>query len=216
MAFNAVSRSCRTCHWCGPSARASPIVSRVISRAASDCSRTAANRPSQGAWGPPRQEVAGSLRPAAGSGQNQSVQRREALQRDLPAKRERGVLFRSISELHGSEMLGNGSKTVLDVLPIQFELRSLWYRAPLSDVDVRMFRVEMRHGHPFDRCAEIGLDMRPITSRVRRCRVETLAELRGDDQLPQPWVTALLPCEELRSYIDANGFRGEPGFLRLE
>ena len=44
-------------------------------------------------------------------------------------------------------------------------------------------------------------------------QVETLAELGGDDQLPQPWVAALLPFEKLRSDIDANGFRGEPGFL---
>ena len=150
-----------------------------------------------------------------GSGENQSVQWREVLQRHLPAKRKRGVLFRSISELHGSEMLGNGSKTVLDVLPIQFELHSLYIEASQSYVNMRMLRIEMRYSHPFDRCAEIGLDSAHYVPR-EALQIETLAEFRGDDQLPQPWVAALLPCEELRSDIDANGFRGEPGFLRLE
>ena len=137
------------------------------------------------------------------------------LQRHLPAKRKRGVQFRPISELHGSEMLGNGSKTVLDVLPIQFELRSRYIEASQSYVYMRMLRIEMRDSHPFDRGAEIGLDPAHYVSR-EALQIETLTEFRGDYQLPQPWVAALLPCEELRSYIDANCFRGEPGFLRLE
>ena len=150
-----------------------------------------------------------------GSGENQSVQWREVLQRNLPAKRKRGVLFRSISELHGSEMLGNGSKTVLDVLPIKFELRSLDIEASQSYVNMRMLRIEMCYSHPFDRRAEIGLDTAHYVSR-EALQVETLTEFRGDYKLPQAWVAALLPCEELRSYIDANRFRREPGFLRLE
>jgi hypothetical protein len=150
-----------------------------------------------------------------GSGENQSVQRREVLQRDLPAKRKRGILFRSISELDGSKMLGNGSKTVLDVLSIQFELRSLYIEASQSYVNMRMLRIEMSHGHPLDRPAEIGLDTAHYVPR-EALQIETLTEFRGDDQLPQSWVAALLPCEELRGDIDANCFRGEPGFLRLE
>ena len=150
-----------------------------------------------------------------GSGENQSVQWREVLQRNLPAKRKRGVLFRPISELHGSEMLGNRSKTVLDVVSIQFELHSLYIEASQSYMNMRMLRIEMCHSHPFDRRAEIGLHTAHYVSR-EALQVETLAEFRGDYQLPQPWVAALLPCEELRSYIDANCFRGEPGFLRLE
>jgi hypothetical protein len=112
-------------------------------------------------------------------------------------------------------MLGNGSKTVLDILPIQFELRSLCIEPSQSHVNMRMLRIEMFYGHPVDRCAEIGLDSAHYVPR-EALEIETLTEFRGDDQLPQPWVTALLPCEELRRYIDANGFRGEPGFLRLE
>jgi len=80
---------------------------------------------------------------------------------------------------------------------------------------MRMLRIEMCYGHPFDRRAEIGLDSAHYVP-CEALKIETLTEFRGDDQLPQPWVAALLPCEELRSYIDANGFRGEPGFLRLE
>ena len=112
-----------------------------------------------------------------GSGENQSVQWREVLQRDLPAKRKRGVLFRSISELHGSEMLGNGSKTVFDVLSIQFELRSLCIDAPQSYVNMRMLRIEMCYCHPIDRRAEIGLDPAHYVAR-EALQIETLTELR--------------------------------------
>jgi len=80
---------------------------------------------------------------------------------------------------------------------------------------MRMLRIEMCYGHPFDRHTEIGLDPAHYVSS-EALQIETLTEFRGDDQLPQPWVAALLPCEELRSYVDADCFRGEPGFLRLE
>ena len=133
----------------------------------------------------------------------------------MPAKRKRGVLFRSISELHGSEMLGNCSETVLDILSFQFELRALCIEASQSYVNMRMLSIEMRYSHPFDRRAEIGLDPAHYVSR-EALQIETLTEFRGDYQLPQPWVAVLLPCEELRRDIDANGFRREPGFLRLE
>jgi hypothetical protein len=131
-----------------------------------------------------------------GPGENQSVQWREVLQRNLPAKRKRGVLFRSISELHGSEMLGNGSKTVFDVLSIKFELHSLHIEASQSDMNMRMRRIEMDYSRPFDRRAEIGLDTAHYVTR-EALQIKALAEFRGDDQLPQPWVADLLPCEEL-------------------
>jgi hypothetical protein len=131
-----------------------------------------------------------------GSGQNQSVQRREVLQRNLPAKRKSGVLFRSISELHCCEMLGNGSKTILGILSIKFELDALYIEASQSDVNMRMLRIEMCYGHPFDRHTEIGLDPAHYVPR-EALEIETLTEFRGDDQFPQPWVTAVLPCEEL-------------------
>ena len=129
-------------------ARARPIVSRVISRDASDCSRTAANRPRPGRVG---SASTGSRRSSVrrlGSSQNQPVQWCEALHWDLPAKRERGVLLGSIAELHRCEMLGNGSKTVLDVLPIQLKLFAPGIEASECDVDVGMFRVEVRRPRP--------------------------------------------------------------------
>jgi hypothetical protein len=93
-------------------------------------------------------------------------------------------------------MLGNGSKSVFDVLSIKLELHSLYIDASQSDVNMRMRRIEMCYSHPFDRRAEIGLDTGHYVSRQAR-QIETLTEFRGDDQLPQPWVAALLPCEEL-------------------
>jgi hypothetical protein len=112
-------------------------------------------------------------------------------------------------------MLGNGSKTVLDVLSIQFELCSLCIEASQSDVNMRMLRIEMCYSHPFDRRAEIGLDTAHYVPR-EALQIETLTEFRGDYQLPQPRVASLLPCEELRSYIDTSCFRGKPGFRLLE
>ncbi len=141
-------------------------------------------------------EVGGVPVQRLGPGENQSVQWREVLQRNLPAKRKRGVLFRSISELHGSEMLGNGSKAVFDVLSIKFELHSLHIEASQSDMNMRMRRIEIDYSRPFDRRSEIGLDTAHHVTR-EALQIETLAEFRGDDQLPQPWVAALLPCEEL-------------------
>jgi hypothetical protein len=110
-------------------------------------------------------------------GENQPVQWREVLQRNLPAKRECGVLFCSISKLHCREMLGNGSKTVLDVLSIKIELHSLYIEASQSDVNMRMRRVEMRNSHPFEGLAEIDLDTAHHVPR-QPLQIETLAELR--------------------------------------
>jgi hypothetical protein len=93
-------------------------------------------------------------------------------------------------------MLGNGSKTILDILSIKLELHSLYIEASQSDVNMRMRRIEMRYSRPFDRRAEIGLDTAHYVSR-EALQIETLAKFRGDYQLPQPRVAAFLPSEEL-------------------
>jgi hypothetical protein len=149
------------------------------------------------------------------SAQNQSVQRREALQRDLPSKRDGGILFRSITELHGCEMLRHGPQTILDVFPIKLEFLTTGIETSERDVDVGMLRVEVRHRHPFERHMEIGLDTGHNVSRDP-LQVETVTELRGDDQLPQPWIAGLLPFKKLRWDIDASSFRGEPSLVGLE
>jgi hypothetical protein len=74
-------------------------------------------------------------------------------------------------------MLGNGSKTALDVLPIQFELLAPGVETSERDMDVGMFRVEMRHRDPVERCAEVGFHAVHHVSR-QSLQVETLAELR--------------------------------------
>jgi len=55
----------------------------------------------------------------------------------LPAKRESGVPRCSIAKLRRCEMLSNGSKTALDVLSIQLELRASRVKASERDRDVR-------------------------------------------------------------------------------
>ena len=99
------------------------------------------------------------------------------LQRNLPAKRERGILFGSIAELHCCEMLGNGSKTVLDVVPIQLEPLAVGIEASQRNVDMGMFRVEVRHRHPVERCVKVGFHPAHHVPR-QSLQVETLAELR--------------------------------------
>jgi hypothetical protein len=112
-------------------------------------------------------------------------------------------------------VLGDGSKSVPDVVPIQLELLAPGIHTSERNVDMRMFRVEVRDSHPFERTPQIGLD---TTHHVPRqpLQVETLAELRGDYQLPQPWITTLLPFKKLGSDIDAGGFGGESGFSLLQ
>jgi hypothetical protein len=69
---------------------------------------------------------------------NQPIQWREALQRNLPAKCECGILLRSMAELQSCEMLRNGSKAVPDVIPIQPELLAFGVEASQRNVDVWM------------------------------------------------------------------------------
>ncbi len=80
-------------------------------------------------------EVPGAAVQRLGSGKNEPVQWREALQRNLPAKSERGILFRSVAQLYCCEMLGNGSKPVLDVLAIQLERLAFGVETSERDVD---------------------------------------------------------------------------------
>lgn len=147
--------------------------------------------------------------------QDQAVNWCEALQRDLPAQRECGILLRPISELDCREMLGNGSKSVFDVVPIQLERLARGIQTSQRNVDVGMFGVEVGYGHPFERSAKIHLDTAHHIPG-QPLQVETLAELRGDDQLPEPWIAALLPFKKFRSDIEARGLRGESRFLLLE
>lgn len=47
-------------------------------------------------------------------------------------------------------------------------------------------------------------------------QVETLTELGGDDQLPQPWIGARLPFKKFRRDLDTSGYRGEAAHLGME
>jgi hypothetical protein len=112
-------------------------------------------------------------------------------------------------------MLGNGSKSILDVVPIQLELLAPGIQTSERNVDMGMFGVEVRDRHPFERASEIGLDTGHQVPR-QPLEIETLTELRGDYQLPEPWITALLPFKKFRGDIDASGLGGESGFLLLK
>jgi hypothetical protein len=112
-------------------------------------------------------------------------------------------------------MLGNGSKSILNEVPIQLELLAPGIQSSECNVDMGMFGVEVRYRHPFERASEIGLDTAHHVPR-QPLEIETLTELRGDYQLPEPWITALLPFKEFRGDIDAGGLGGESGFLLLK
>jgi len=112
-------------------------------------------------------------------------------------------------------MLGNGSKSVLDVVPTQLEVLATGIQTSERNVDMGMFRVDVRDSHPFERRAEIQLDAAHHVPR-QPLQIKTLPEFRGDYQLPQPWIATLLPFKKFRSDIDASGFGGEFGFLLLE
>lgn len=92
-------------------------------------------------------------------------------------------------------MLCNGSKPVLDVLPIQPELLAFGVAASERDVDVRMFGVEVSYSNPFERRGQIGLHTAHHVPR-QALQIETFAEFRGNDQFPQSWIAALLPFEK--------------------
>jgi hypothetical protein len=145
--------------------------------------------------------------------QYQPVQWCEALQWNLPAKRERGFLFCPISKLHCCEVLGNGSKSTLYIVPIQLELLAVGIETSERDMDVRMFGVEVRYRDPFERRAQIGLHTAHHVPR-QELQVKTLAEFRGNDQFPQPWITALLPVKKFRSNIDTSRPCRESCFVR--
>ena len=112
-------------------------------------------------------------------------------------------------------MLRHGPETISDVIPVQPECLAAGIDASERNVDVGMFRVEMHHGHPFEGFVQVGLH---ATHHVasKSLQVETLAEFGGDDQLPQPWIGALLPFKKFRRDLDASGCRGEPRPLGLE
>jgi len=110
-------------------------------------------------------EVAGDYIQWLSSRHDQPIQWCEALQWHLPPERESSVLLCPVAKLHGGEVLRDGSKTVADVLSIQTEVLAPFIQSPESDVDVRMLRVEMRHGRPFERRVEIGFHPNHHVSR---------------------------------------------------
>ena len=101
-------------------------------------------------------EFAGDSIPRLSSRHDQPVQRCEALQWDLPAEHDSGILFSSVAKLHRGKMLRHRSKTISDVLPVELDLHAVGVDTSEGDVDVRMLRVEVCHGHPFQRCVEVG------------------------------------------------------------
>ena len=160
-------------------------------------------------------EVAGGSVQRLSSCHDHPIQRCEALQGNLPAKRDSGVLFCSIAELHRGEMLGYGSEAISDVIPIQFERLAAGIDASERNVDVGMFRVEVRYRYPFERRMQVGSHPAHHIPR-QSLQVETLAEFGRDYQLPHPWIGAILPLAKSGGNIDTNRFRAEPRLLRFE
>jgi hypothetical protein len=78
-----------------------------------------------------------------------------------------------------------------------------------------MLRVEVRHGHPFERRVEIGFHAAHHVPR-EALQVETLAELRGDDQLPQPWVAASCHSRSFEAISTPVASAENPVFCGLE
>jgi hypothetical protein len=112
-------------------------------------------------------------------------------------------------------MLGYGAQTIPDIFPIQPEFLAAGLESSERDVDVWVLCVEVRHCHPFERRVKIGLGAAHYVPS-QPLQVEPLAELRGDDQLPQPWVAALLPFLKFGRDIYAGRFRGEACLFGLE
>jgi len=73
-------------------------------------------------------------------------------------------------------MLRHGPETISDVIPIQPECLAAGIDASERNVDVRMFRVEVRHGQPFERRMEVGFHATHQVAR-KSLQVESLAKL---------------------------------------
>jgi hypothetical protein len=112
-------------------------------------------------------------------------------------------------------MLGCGSEAISDVIPIQLECLAAGIDASERNVDVGMFRVEVRYRYPFERRMEVGSHPAHHVPR-QSLQVETVAELGRDYQLPKPRIAAILPIAKSGSNIDTCRIRAEAGFLRFE
>ena len=98
-------------------------------------------------------------------------------------------------------MLGYGTEAISDVIPIQLECLAAGIDAPERNVDVGMFRVEVRYRYPLERRMEVG--SHPTHHVPRQSpQVETLAELGRDYQLPKPRIAAILPFAKPGSNVD--------------
>ena len=96
---------------------------------------------------------------------------------------------------------GSLPKAVLNICARKRERRSV--RSPAADdqVDVRMLRVEMRHGDPLQRSPEVPLRLLDDVAG-QPLEVESFTELGRDDDLPKTLVTGFLPFAQRVGDID--------------
>src|SRR5215217_7491338 len=79
---------------------------------------------------------------------------------------------------------------------------------------MRMLCVEMRHGDPFQRSAEVPLRMlHDVTGQP--LEIEPFSELRGNNDLPYTFVTGLLPVAQRLCNIDLATGVTEAGMARV-
>jgi hypothetical protein len=91
-----------------------------------------------------------------------------------------GVHLGSVPKLSSTEFFGDAAQATLDVVTVELERLAISFYAAHSDVDVRVLRVVMRNGDPFD----IGIEiLRNAQHQLARepWQVGAVPKLGGDD-----------------------------------
>jgi hypothetical protein len=76
---------------------------------------------------------------------------------NLTLESQRCVLLRTVSELSGDAVLRQMSKPTLDVVSRELEFEAAFVNSTQRDMHVRMVRIEVGYGDPFNRSAKVRL-----------------------------------------------------------
>jgi len=114
---------------------------------------------------------------------------------DLSPLRFSRIHFRPVPELKSAQVLSDCTNTVLYVIAVYLQARTVIPNSPQSDMNVRVLRVEMCHGCPLEPSVQILLH----ASHELACQllqIQAISELRRNDELEQALIASLLPNAE--------------------
>jgi hypothetical protein len=139
-----------------------------------------------------------------------AVQGRKPIRADFPALGLCGVAACSIPELVRAHFFGDPANPVFHIFTFEVKWFAGTRHTTYYHVNVWMLGIVMRDRDPFEISPEILLHPPNQISR-QALQVNTISELRREDEFPQPSVASRLPPFQFADHVDGVTFTIEPG-----